>query len=139
MLDITQTLKSAKLKVTPARVLILEILGKSDKPLSVEMIGREIKNNTVNQVTIYRTIESLVRVGVIGRVDLRKDAVFYEFLDEHHHHIVCSKCGVLEDFDFCKIDDLSHKILTKSKKFKTILDHSFELFGICNSCARKNA
>ncbi|MDB5204084.1 MAG: ferric uptake regulator, Fur family [Candidatus Taylorbacteria bacterium] len=139
MKNIVETLKTLKLKVTPARIAILEIFSISDKPLSVEIIAKRMKDKQINQVTIYRTIESLVSAGIVGRIDLRRDAIFYELIDEHHHHhIVCTKCGLLEDFETCQIEEVSKNIILKSKKFKMIQDHSFELFGICNSCSRKN-
>lgn len=133
----TQILKQNKLKVTRARVAILELFEKSVKPLSVDMIERTIKSKTINQVTIYRTLESFCKLGIISRVDLRQGAVCYELVGEHHHHIVCTSCGVIEDFESCEIEKTSKKILAKSKKFKKIEDHSFELFGVCLSCSKK--
>lgn len=130
-------LKSHKMKITNARVAILESFAHCDKPQSVEMIEREIGDKSINQVTIYRTIESFLKVGILGRVDLRQDSVYYELLEDHHHHIVCTKCGTIEDFESCRIEDVSKDILCSSKKFKTITDHSFELFGICHSCSKK--
>ncbi|MES2409744.1 MAG: Fur family transcriptional regulator [Patescibacteria group bacterium] len=140
-IDILNILKTSKLKATPARISILEIFCGVEKPLSVEMIDQKLKDKRINQVTIYRTVESLLKVGIIIRVDLRQDSVFYEFNGghNHHHHIVCTKCGEVEDFESCQIEHLSAKIISKSIRFKTIQDHSFELFGICNSCSRKNA
>lgn len=132
-------LKSLKLKATAARIAVIEVLSSSEKPLSVEMIAHAIKSKKINQVTIYRTIESLLKVDVISRVDLRQESVFYEFNNHHghHHHIVCTECGIIEDFESCQIESLSAKILSQSKRFKTIKDHSFELFGLCNSCSKK--
>ena len=127
-------LKCAKLKVTSARILILDLMTNSKTPLTVEMIREKIKNKKVDQVTVYRTIESLLKAKIIGRVDLRKGSVFYELLGDHHHHIVCTKCGVLEDFESCRVEDITQKILLGSKKFRIISDHSFELFGICKLC-----
>jgi Fur family transcriptional regulator, ferric uptake regulator len=132
-----EILKKNKLKVTPARVAILELFGQSNKPLSVDMIEHKIKSKTINQVTIYRTLESFCKLGIISRVDLRQGAMCYELVGEHHHHhIVCTECGILEDFESCQIEGLSKKIISKSTKFKLIKDHSFELFGVCNLCLK---
>lgn len=134
-------LKKSNLKITSARIAILDILQSSSTPLSVEMIETRLKHKRINHVTIYRTVESLLKLGVISRVDLRKESVFYEFnnIHHHHHHIVCTGCGVLEDFSSCQMESTTSHVLSKSKKFKVINDHSFELFGLCNSCMKKNA
>ena len=136
-----EILKKNKLKVTPARVSILELFSQSDIPLSVEMIAHKIKSKKINQVTIYRTIESLLKANIISRIDLRQESVFYELNNHHghHHHIVCTKCGDIEDFESCQIEKMSTNIISRSKKFKVIKDHSFELFGFCNICTKKYA
>lgn len=127
-------LKRLKYKITPARVKIIMLLSSFDKPLTVEMMCEKIGDKSINQTTVYRTVEFLLKLRLIGRVDLRGDAVYYELLDRHHHHIVCTSCGALEDFESCKIESVAKNILSKSKKFKSIDDHSFELFGICKLC-----
>lgn len=139
-LNVLEILKSLKLKATEARIAIIETFASSEVPLSVEMIAHKIKGKKVNQVTIYRTIESLLKADVISRVDLRQGSVFYELNNHHghHHHIVCTECGFVEDFESCQIESLSTKILSQSKRFKKINDHSFELFGVCNMCIKKN-
>lgn len=125
------------MKITNARVAILKSFAHCDNPQSVEMIAKQIKDKSINQVTIYRTIESFLKVGILGRVDLRQDSVYYELLEDHHHHIVCTRCGTIEDFESCRIEDFSKDILCRSKKFKTIIDHSFELFGMCLNCSKR--
>jgi Fe2+ or Zn2+ uptake regulation protein len=127
-------LRKNNLKITPARIGIFRLLAKSGQPLTAEMIFGTIKDKSIDRVTVYRTIELLVKLKIIGRVDLRGGSVHYELLGNHHHHIVCTNCGVLEDFESCKIEQVSKNILSKSKKFKVISDHSFELFGVCKLC-----
>jgi Fur family transcriptional regulator, ferric uptake regulator len=131
-------LKLNKLKVTPARLAILELFIQSNIPLSVDMIEQKVEGKTINMVTIYRTIESFCELGIANRVDLRQASVFYELSGgHHHHHIVCTKCGYIEDFDSCQIERLSTDIVGRSKRFKLINDHSFELFGVCKPCSHK--
>lgn len=137
-LNLEHVLKTHKIKITGARIAILRLFTECDKPQSADMIEKRLKGESINQVTIYRTIESFVKAGIIGRVDLRQGSVFYELKSghNHHHHIICTKCGTLEDFESCQIETLSKKIISESTKFKLIKDHSFELFGICNYCLK---
>lgn len=135
MINIKEVLKHSKLKITPARVSILEVFNATPKPLTADMIAQKIKTEKINLVTIYRTIESLLKFKIISRVDLRQDSVYYELAHmHHHHHLVCRNCGLVEDFELCSIKSLEAKILGQSKKFKSITEHSLELFGICKVC-----
>lgn len=124
-----------KLRMTPARKAITELFSKGCAPMSAEGI-KKILGKKFDQVTIYRTLHSFEREGLLRRVDLRKDAVYYELADHHHHHIVCTDCGATEHFSECAIGPISQKIVEQSKKFSTIVDHSFELFGRCRKCAK---
>ncbi len=127
-------LKSHQFKVTPARLEILHILSESQVPLDAEAIFKKLKDKQTNNVTVYRTLTSFAKKGIVRRVDLRKDAVCFELADNHHHHIVCTDCGDVEDVDVCLSAEIQKTISSKSKKFKTITDHSLEFFGQCKKC-----
>jgi Fur family peroxide stress response transcriptional regulator len=133
--DFKQILNDLGLKITPQRTSVLEVLSDLKKPITIQEIFLHLKKKNIDLVTIYRTITSLEKVGLVKRVDLRQDAVFYELNMNHHHHIVCTNCGTMEDFEICEMEKLSKKIASKSHKFKTIVEHNFELFGLCNSCS----
>lgn len=130
-------LKQKGYKVTPTRILVLETFSKNEKPLSVDIIYKKLQGR-INEVTIYRIISSFLLTGILKRVDLRKDRAYFELNNDHHHHIVCTKCDVVESFTDCDIDKLMSKFLNKSSKFVKINAHSFELFGVCKSCKLKN-
>ena len=132
-----QTLKNLKLKITPARVAILDLLSTLDKPLSVEDIYKKLARKDINNVTVYSTLASFKEKGLVKEVYLNKDFVSYELKTHHHHHIVCNDCGDVEDIDLC-LDGQTISGLTKqSKKFSSIEDHSLEFFGTCKKCIKK--
>jgi len=133
--ELPQVLKKAGLKNTPARKLILGVFSSDCRPINAEFIYGKLKSKNINQVTIYRTLSSLERADIIKKVDLRKGSAYYELAD-HHHHIICTDCGIVESFDNCDINDLSKNVLGKSSKFKAINQHSLEFFGVCKSCAK---
>jgi len=132
--DFNQFLKKNNLKITSTRLAVLEIFSKNDKPISADFIHNKLKEK-INEVTIYRTLASFEKSGILRRVDLRRDSVCFELNNNHHHHIVCIKCGFIEDFQENKeIGQLLDNIIKKSMKFKSIKEHSLELFGICRVC-----
>lgn len=130
------SLKKFGLKMTKNRLAILNVFEEDCKPVSAEYVFKKLKNK-VNIVTVYRTLESFEVIGILKRVDIHKEAVHYELVGHHHHHIVCTECDVVESFDGCNVDKLSKEVINKSSKFSTINQHSFELFGVCNTCLRK--
>lgn len=128
-------LKEFGLKVTKARILVLESLEKSKYPLDIETLYKKIKKSKIDLATLYRTMSSFEEKGIIRRVDLRKDTVLYEMNRGHHHHIVCIKCREIEDFENKELEKVLNIISRKSLKFKNITDHSLEMFGLCRECA----
>lgn len=131
-------LQKNSLKTTPARVAILGLFKKINKPISAEYIVTKVSKEKIDQVTVYRTLHSFEKAKIIRRVDMRQDAVFYELADEHHHHVICTSCGEVEDFNFCIKGGLEEKIISQSKKFSHISDHSLELFSVCKPCIKNS-
>lgn len=123
---------------TRARKIILEMLRKSKAPVDARYIYKKIQNleNTkkINEVTVYRTLTSFEKDGLLRRVDLRKDAVYFELSENHHHHMVCTKCDTVEDFKNPEIEKILKRVAEKSSRFKQLTEHSLELFGLCSKC-----
>jgi len=131
-------LKEYAYKVTPTRLSILSTFMRVRKPLSAEHILKHVRKTErkADQVTVYRTLTSFEKKGLIKKVNLRTDAAFYELAFDHHHHVVCTSCGRVEDFTDCSISHIIEKVTRTSPYFKTIDDHSIELFGMCTTCVR---
>ncbi len=135
--NIEKFLKSRALRITPARVSILSFLNEEPKPITVEDLEKGIKKFRLDQSTIYRTVNTLIKEGIIRELRLSKEKVFIEIADADHHHIVCTSCGFIEETDGCITEGIENKTLKKSKNFKTIESHSLEFFGVCKDCAKK--
>lgn len=131
-------LKEKGLKATPARLAILDIFSKSKVPLSAEKIFLDLKRNkenkNINEATVYRTLTNFEEVGILAKVDLRKESAFFELAKEHHHHIACLKCDAVEDFESSEVEKVLGRIARNSSKFINIKQHSLELFGLCKAC-----
>lgn len=132
-------LNKAGLKKTLPRVVLLELLLVSKKPISASSLFQKLKKDKADKVTIYRTLETLEKKGLIKRVDTGEREAQYEIIDHHddHHHVICLDCKKVSDFTGCDADSLITKALKQVKDFKQITHHSFDLFGICNTCAKK--
>jgi Fe2+ or Zn2+ uptake regulation protein len=129
-------LHKAGYRATPGRIKLLERLSESTRPLTIAQMHKNSSLRGINEVTLYRAIESLVSSGIVRRVDLQQDHAYrYELAAPHHHHIVCTKCGTVEDFSATACSSILKKAAKESNSFKTINNHSIELFGLCAHCA----
>lgn len=131
-------LKGKGLKVTKARLAILDLISKSKIPLTAESISEQLKkrNKNINKATVYRTLASFIEEKILKKVDFRKGFAFFELIQKHHHHIVCIRCDTIEDFENKKMEKVLGKIARNSSKFINIKDHSLELFGLCKNCSK---
>ena len=132
---VSLVLKKAGLKITPTRKLVLGVFSTDCEPINAEFICNKLKSKDINLVTIYRNLSSFERSGIIARVDLRKESVYYELSNHHHHHVVCTKCGRTEGFEDCNVETISRNVLRRFPLFDTISQHSLELFGLCRPCS----
>jgi Fe2+ or Zn2+ uptake regulation protein len=133
-LDCGKILKEGGLRNTSSRCMVLEVLYKFRKPVRAFDVYNKLKNK-MDEATVYRTLSSFEEVGIVRQVNLRREAVYFELNTDHHHHIVCLKCGAIEDFkESSEIEKILGRIVEKSSRFKNIREHSLELFGICKVC-----
>lgn len=124
------------LKKTNSRMSLLDLLSKNKRPLSVNELTLKL---SVDKVTVYRMLEVMKKKGLIRPVDTGERESKYEILDQDndHHHIICISCKKVSDFTGCDAESLIKKALIQVKDFKQITHHSFDLFGICNTCTKK--
>lgn len=124
-------------KATPSRIELLRVLTDAKQPFTVEEIISRLKQSTPDQATVYRALKELKEAQIIRQVDFQHGHAHYELSDKKdHHHLICMECEEVEDFTGCAIKSISKLALQQSKEFKTITEHSLELFGICKSCSK---
>lgn len=140
-----EILKQKGLKVTNQRVRVLEVLSNSnDKHLTAEEIYELIKVDypEIGLATVYRTIQLLLELNLIDRINLDDGFVRYEIgnMDansekHHHHHLICLDCGKVFSFEDDLLDELEKRIMD-NVSFK-VLDHEVKLYGKCKDCLAK--
>jgi len=96
----------------------------------------------IGLTTVYRTLDLLVRMGLINKLAFGDGQLRYEFKSgekkEHHHHLICNNCGKIIDYsDFIDEEmELIKKIEeTLAKKYNfDVKDHNIEFYGFCEKC-----
>lgn len=134
MLPHKDAIRSTGLRITSARVAVLDVLSASEKPLDIANIITEIAKRGVDadQATIYRIVESFIENDLITRLQFQEKKFYYEKKGEEHHHTICTSCGKIEDVSTCNIKRLEREI-EKTKAFH-VTKHSLEFYGVCGQC-----
>jgi Fur family transcriptional regulator, ferric uptake regulator len=131
-----QNLKKVGLKVTLPRLKILEILEKADpRHMSAEDVYKALleSGDDVGLATIYRVLTQFETAGLIKRLKFEGDhAVFEIEKGEHHDHLVCVKCGRVDEF-IDEVIEQRQQDIAKGSEFK-MTDHSLTIYGICKNC-----
>lgn len=136
-------LKDRGLKVTNQRVLVLEVLSNSeDKHLTTEEIYELVKADypEIGLATVYRTIQLLLELGLVDRINLDDGFVRYEIGQitgehkHHHHHLICLGCSKVFSFEDDLLDQLEERI-KETLNFQ-VIDHEVKLYGYCNVCSK---
>ena len=131
----SEELRQVELKITPARLAVLDILEKTDKPIDIATIIDYLETNNIkaDPATVFRIINAFTDKGITKQIQLNEGKFRYEHASKKdHHHLICEKCGDLEDVSDNFISDIEKEIQRK-KKF-LIKRHSLEFFGICKKC-----
>jgi Fur family transcriptional regulator, ferric uptake regulator len=135
--DIASRLSQKGYRLTPQRLMILEAIEGASGHVSAEEIYQKIRQAYpgLNISTVYRTMELLKETGMVTETDMGDGRVrFHSVGHEHHHHLVCSKCGSVVDLDESMLSPLT-VLLTEKYGFSADLKH-LAIFGRCKDCAR---
>ncbi|HTR19051.1 MAG TPA: Fur family transcriptional regulator [Candidatus Paceibacterota bacterium] len=133
---VAEALRRAGFRATRQRIALHSFLAKTTRPLLIQEVVEGLRKS-IDPVTVYRMMDAFKKAGVVREVNLRGDHPRYELEDEHdHHHIVCTDCGRVEDFTEHTHERVEKQVLARSKAFKKITGHAFDLYGLCNTCAR---
>lgn len=131
-----QDLRNAGLKVTLPRLKILEILENAQRHhLSAEDVFRDLlaSGEDVGLATVYRVLTQFEAAGLVTRHNFEGGHSVFELNQgEHHDHLVCVKCGRVEEF-FDDIIEERQRVIAAKAGFK-MTDHSLNIYGVCGGC-----
>lgn len=133
--DIQGELTEKGFRWTGPRERVLKVFFNFSHPMTPAEVFHKAGETQMDLASVYRTIELFRQEGVLVFVDVISEGKRYELSDkyrEHHHHLICQKCGQVEDFEDCFMHELEEK-LSKKSKFK-IQSHDLKFFGLCGAC-----
>ncbi len=123
-------------KLTPQRHAVLKVIASTHDHLTPEAIYEKVRqaNPEIGLVTVYRTLDLLSDLNLVCRFHAADGCRSYMMRrpTEHHHHLVCSRCGRVVDFTACAMAELEEK-LSRETSFD-INGHLLEFYGTCPDC-----
>ena len=132
----SQQLKDAGLKITLPRLKILQIMEQSlEHHWSAEGVYKALleTGEDVGLATVYRVLTQFETAGLVSRHNFEGGFSVFELNQgQHHDHLVCVKCGLVEEF-VDEIIEQRQKMIAERAQFK-MTDHALNIYGLCPTC-----
>ncbi len=132
MKDYGVLLKKYHLKATPQRIYMVNEIEKKGH-INIDDLYESLKKSFpyISLATVYKNINAMVKNGFLSEVKIPKMKTKYELTKDEHAHLICIKCGRLEDI-FIDTQSINNAIIQKSGySIEKIL---VQIEGICPKC-----
>lgn len=135
----TNLLETAGLDSTQNRLLVLEVIGNNNYPLTVAEVFKTIeRSKAINKVTVYRILDLLVEKHLLEKIRMGGRAAHYGLAPNAHHaphpHFYCKSCGAI---DCLPANLLSISMSNMTKTFPGKIDRvEVQVEGICRKCLK---
>lgn len=131
-------LRDAEQIYTKGRRELVMLLHAYGRPATIpDLLGH---GATLTQSSMYRNMVALEAVGVVQKIAGADDRARYELAEQiigHHHHLICTECGSIDDFvvpsSIERSLDTGLDIVLAERGFK-ISDHRLDILGTCAEC-----
>lgn len=135
---IKDSLRERGVRLTRQRRILLDLIDTSGEHLDAEQLYQlaKKKDTKLNRVTVYRTLKMLKQGGLVDELDLMHyggDQHYYETrLKQEHAHIICLRCGKVEEFFGEPIHRLREQV-EENLGFQILIART-EVGGYCSNC-----
>jgi Fur family transcriptional regulator, ferric uptake regulator len=132
-----EVLRAAGHRGAQARRTLVEFLDAQPCALTAREIDAALRDSgqAIGLASLYRNLDLLVDLKLVGRLDVGQGMARYERLlpsGEHHHHLVCERCGRITPFDDRALEE-SIRRLCRKVDFE-VAEHDVVLRGACADC-----
>ena len=127
--------KELRMKLTPQRLSILSYLDGNREHPTAEEIYRKVSRKfpTMSLATVYNTLETLKRQGMLTEITIDPDKRHFDPNREKHHHLICSKCKRIADIQI----EFDLAVPKESMQGFEIVGNHVEFYGICPDCRKE--
>tara|TARA_B100001113_G_scaffold247099_1_gene203426 strand:- start:30 stop:491 length:462 start_codon:yes stop_codon:yes gene_type:complete len=130
-------------RYTKNRRQLVEILLGTSKPITINQILES--DSKLAQSSVYRNLAVLEQAGLVAKIITNDEHAHYELAEhilDHHHHIICSPCGEILDFQLTeKIEKaLENSLKEIADDYGFSIDHHrLDLLGTCGECSNNKS
>ena len=136
---VSSRLRTADQRYTTGRRLLVELLADAPRPETIpELLDRA---PSLAQSSAYRNLLVLEEAGIAHRVVTSDERARYELAEDligHHHHLICTSCGRVDDFRVsARMERSLESALVRAVSgtgFRPAA-HRFDVIGTCARCA----
>jgi Fe2+ or Zn2+ uptake regulation protein len=135
---VAQRLGDRELRYTAVRRAIVSGLRQADGPVTLPELLSLVPD--LAQSSAYRNLALMEEAGVVRRLVHSTDHARYELaeaLTEHHHHLICERCGSVRDVTLDasleRALDRTFAAMAEREGF-TVGHHAIDVFGLCDDC-----
>lgn len=138
--DVASLLRTGDHRYTTGRRRVISALNEADGPVTILRILE--LDTGLAQSSVYRNLAILEEVGAVVRIVTHDDHARYELAealtDHHHHHLICTDCGSVSDFQLAPDTestlDKAFARVGRTAGFQ-IDGHRLDLLGTCATCS----
>ncbi|MEY3625460.1 MAG: hypothetical protein RL696_841 [Actinomycetota bacterium] len=92
-----------------------------------------LQGQKIGLTTVYRALSDLAQQGEADALSSADSEIKYRSCTtEHHHHLICRRCGVAVEFELPGFEAAAEALA--GKEGFTQVSHTIELYGICVNC-----
>jgi Fe2+ or Zn2+ uptake regulation protein len=127
--------KARGLRLTPQRLLVLEVLEESDKHLDAEAVHEMVRmrDQDISLATVYRTLMLFKEMGLVEEHRLGEGHSHYEAVGGGpHYHFTCLSCGRVIEFDLPSLVTVERDL--ERRLDATIVEAHLHMMGYCDRC-----
>lgn len=138
--QLKHAVRSNGYRLTPQRQVVLDAVEACGGHCTPDQVHERVRATTpyISRATVYRTLEFLLRLGLVTVAQIKDNVTVYELVNQvPHHHLICQRC----DREIVLMHDAVAPFfaqLERSYGFNVRTDHLM-LFGLCEDCRRADA
>jgi Fur family peroxide stress response transcriptional regulator len=127
--------RDAGLKVTHQRTEIYrQLINQPDHPTAETLHKRLLATlPTISLDTVYRTLTTLEECNLVARIQTTESQARFEAIYAPHHHLICSRCKRVVDFQWPDVDTLEPP--PNVAGWGQIDSKTIVMYGVCKSCS----
>lgn len=140
--------RTSRMRMTTPRRSIIQVLSATIKHLSADEVYSRVhaQSPTIGLKTVYRTLDLLATMGIVAKHQFGDGKNRYELVKNpqkpgHHHHLVCTECRRVIDYDDFVDEEVSlirklEQQLSRKHRFD-ITGHVIQFYGQCQPCRNR--